>query len=140
MSSSPFLARWLFRALLGAAFGRLGWEEFWKWALPPKRGAMSITNFNQIMVSHYLEPMKEQLRGNSMILPIAGSAFSQVMDKEIKGAVHDHMMDANRYLTIIKPTPISWKRRQYNRLKYKFKRRLPVITTRGSLEDMERDY
>lgn len=134
MSSSSFLARWLLRALLGAAFGRMGWDAFWKWALPPKKTWNALTNFeaSKILTQYYLEPMKKQLEQKS--------PFMITLDQEVKGAMHDHQVDMLRYSRMMpKPKPLTRRQKLERKIKYKLKRMKPVLTTRGSIEDKE-DY
>lgn len=133
MSSSSFLARWLYRALLGAAFGRLGWKEFWKWALPKPKPSLRIWEMGGLFREYYLEPMKKQLEQKS--------PFMIALDEEVKGAMHDHQMDMLRYVRMTpKPKPLTRTQKLKRKIRYKLHRLKPVLITQGKLEDVERDY
>jgi len=139
-SSNPG-ERGLFRLLVGAALALAGWRAFWKWALPkPKRGAASVLMMSQIMKDAYLEPLKQMMRQDRVLVDVKAGGLTAVMDREVKGAIDDHRIDVLRYMMQVPKAPplTKWEKR-----KMKFKRWLkgykPVIMTQKKKEELE-DY
>jgi hypothetical protein len=133
MSSSSFIARWLFRALLGAAFGRKGWKWFWREVPIYPREAFTMANFQRAIMENYLEPIKLQLQSTS--------PFLTALNQEVKGVQEDLHADMMRYAAMMpKPKPLTRTQKLKRKIRYKLHRLKPVLITQGKLEDVERDY